>query len=169
MNLREERELLNYKDDNIIITEGESKMDKTKGKVIDFNNIEDTFDAMVEEQAKKCREDQDDANSKKDAINILTKFKNYITSAKFNIKCMYEAKANGTSYQIVKNGYVGKILGKIADILGLVIDITGEVIMYAVKFLTMLINSVVDLATTVVKKIISLFTLNCGETCNNNN
>lgn len=137
------------------------------GKVIDLNNMDRVFDEMVEEQAKQCRREQDSESTKvkRDAIVVLTKFKNYISSAKFKMKCFFEAKENNVPYCIVRNGYVKKILGKIADVLGLVIEITGEIVQYAVKFLSNLVNSIVNLTITLVKKIISLFTLNCGETC----
>lgn len=138
------------------------------GKVINLNNMDSTFDAMVEEQAKQCRKEQDNMDTmdkKKDAVKILSKFKNYISGARFNMKCMFEAKKTGMDYKIVKSLFIKKFLGKIADVLGLVIDITGEVILYAVKFISSLINSIVNLATTVIKKIISLFTLNCGDVC----
>jgi hypothetical protein len=138
------------------------------GKVIDLNNMEVVFDAMVEEQAKQCRREKDSAEDNKvkmDTVGVLAKFKNYITSARFKAKCFFEAKNKGTSYEIIRHKYIRGILGKIADILGLTIEITGEIILYAVKFIANLINSVVNLAVTLVKKIISLFTLNCGEHC----
>jgi hypothetical protein len=132
---------------------------------VDFNNMDEVFDAMVEEQAKQCRKEQDDLNSKKTATNVLVKFRDYITSARFKMKCFFDSKETGVNYKVLKNGYISRILGKIADVLGLTIDVCGEVVMYAVKFITNLINSVVNLAVTLVKKIISLFTLNCGEHC----
>jgi len=135
------------------------------GKVIDFNNMESVFDQMVEEQAKQCRKDQDDAESKKTATSVLLKFRNYLTSARFKMKCFFEAKESGMNYNIVKNVYISKVLGKIADVLGLTIDVAGEIVMYAVKFIDNLIHSIVNLTVILVKKIISLFTLNCGEHC----
>lgn len=135
------------------------------GKVIDFNNMETVFDQMVEEQAKQCRKEQDEMQTKKTATSVLLKFRNYLTSARFKMKCFFEAKESGMNYNVVKNVYVSKVLGKIADVLGLTIDVTGEIVMYAVKFINNLITSVVNLAVTLVKKIISLFTLNCGEHC----
>lgn len=138
------------------------------GKVIDFNNMDFVFDEMVEEQAKQCRKDQDsaeDSKTKTGAVAVLTKFKNYISGARFKAKCFFEAREKNVSYQVIRCKYIRNVLGKIADVLGLTIEITGEIILYTVKFLSNLINSVVNLAVTLVKKIISLFTLNCGETC----
>ncbi len=135
---------------------------------VNFNNMDNVFDMMVEEQAKQCKREQDSAESekaKKDAVGVLSKFRDYISGARFKMKCFFEAKENNVPYNIVRNGYIRKILGKIADVLGLTIEVTGEILQYAVKFISNLANSIVNLTVTLVKKIISLFTLNCGEHC----
>jgi hypothetical protein len=126
----------------------------------------DLFDQMLEEQAKALAKEKnegaEESTAKRSVRDTLANFREYITSFRFKMKCYNESKKYGCDYKVVRNAYVSNILGKIADILNLTISITSEAILYAVDFIGRLIDGVVNLAVTVCKKIIQLFTLNCG-------
>lgn len=131
----------------------------------EMNNM---FDKMLEEQAKQLAKEKQDGNAedegetKRSFRTTLLGFKEYITSARFKFKCFNESRRRGCDYKVVKNCYIKAILEKIADVLGLTITICSEMILYAVEFISKLVCSVINLAVSICKKIIQIFTLNCG-------
>lgn len=94
--------------------------------------------------------------------NLLNKFKNYITGAKFDKQCETAANKHGVNKKIVKNKVVGGFLGTIANILGLTLVIAGDIIMSAINFIAFVINKILDFAIDNLLKLINLLTLNCG-------
>lgn len=134
--------------------------------------MNDMFEKMLDEQAKQLAKEkaegngEEEAETKRSFRETLVGFKDYITSARFKFKCFDESRKIGCSYKIVRNHYVHTVLEKIADVLGLTISISSEILLYAVEFINKLICSVVNLAVSICKKIIQIFTLNCGSaTC----
>lgn len=126
------------------------------------NNMEDLFDEMLDAQ---CDELSGDASSEESmqVANVLTRFKEYICSDRFDKKCKQKAGELGIGdHTIVKNRLLHNTLSKIANVFNLAISITAEVIRYAVHFLSKLINLAVNFASTVCHKIINILTLNCG-------
>ena len=119
---------------------------------------------MLAEQAKKiAAEPGVDTGANIEAANVLTKFRNYIKSFKFDYKCRAKAKEAGIkNYKVLKSGFVYSILNKIADVLGFTINIVGDVITFALGFIADMLCRVVNFATSVCIKIVNLITLNCG-------
>lgn len=99
-----------------------------------------------------------------EAVGLLEKFKEYVTSNKFDKKCETAAKKHGVKKDIVKNKVIAGFLGTIANVLGLSITLIGDVIMSAVNFIGFIINKILEFAVDNLKKLITLLTLNCGET-----
>lgn len=133
---------------------------------------QELFDNMLDEQAKKLSEDkkngidvEEEIATKNTVRQTLKNFKDYIHSVRFKAKCAKKSAQTGLRYTIVRNFYVKSILEKIADILGLTLSITGDMISYAVEFVGRIINCIVDFAISICKKIIRVFTLDCGTTC----
>lgn len=140
-------------------------MEKIREEKVEVNmdNMEDVFDAMLDAQCEELKKENHTGQEQVQAGGVLEKFKNFIQSRRFDESCKAKAKQAGVKdYKIIKNAYVAGILGKIADTLNLVVRITADVIMYAVEFLTRLAGVVVNFASGLCNKIISLFTLNCG-------
>lgn len=130
-------------------------------KEVTMDNMDDIFDQMVDAQADQLKEEQD-ASSKKSAADVLLKFKNYITSMRFNLKCKKVSKEKGYDYKIFKRGIVKTMLQKIADIFGLTICVVGDVLTYAIEFLSSIICRVINFTMDICKKIVNLLTFNCG-------
>lgn len=98
-----------------------------------------------------------------DTKDILEKFKEYITSNKFDKKCEIASEKYGVKKKIVKNKVISGFLGTIANVLGLTITIGGDVIISAINFIAYVINKIILFSIDSLKKIIVLLTLNCGE------
>lgn len=98
-----------------------------------------------------------------EAIGLLEKFKDYVTSNKFNKKCETVAKKHGVKKDIVKNKVIAGFLGTVANVLGLSITLGGDILMSAVNFIGFIINKIIEFAVDNLKKLITLLTLNCGE------
>lgn len=98
------------------------------------------------------------------AVGLLEKFKSYVTSAKFDKKCETAAQKHGVKKDIVKNKVVAGFLGTVADVLGISITLIGDVLMSAVNFIAFIVNKVLEFAVDNLRKLITLLTLNCGET-----
>lgn len=125
-------------------------------------DMNDMFDEMLDLQAEVTPEEQ---KEKEEAVDLLTKFKDYIQSARFDNACRNKANELGISdYKIIKRGRTSAILGKIADTLNITINIVGDIITYAVNFLASLIKSIINFAISAVRGVVNVFTLNCG-TC----
>lgn len=99
----------------------------------------------------------------KDTKDILEKFKEYITSNKFDKKCEIASEKYGVKKKIVKNKVISGFLGTIANVLGLTITIGGDIIISAINFIAYVINKIILFSIDSLKKIITLLTLNCGE------
>lgn len=128
------------------------------------DNMDDIFDQMVDAQAEQLKKEQskDVAEEKRSATDTLIKFRKYINSMKFDMKCRKKAKEYGYDYKIFKRGIVKTILQKIADIFGLTVCVIGDVLTYAVEFLSNIITRVIDFTVGICKKIVNLLTFNCG-------
>ena len=132
------------------------------------NNIEDIFDEMLEETCKNMSAEdngvdmQEKEEAQKGAKAVLQKFLKYIRSSRFDTKCENYAKEFSLNKKIVKNHFIGSLLGKIADVLHLGITITCETIKYVVEFVSAILNRICDFCYNVCINIIKVFTLNCG-------
>lgn len=126
------------------------------------DNMEEIFDQMVDAQADQLKQEQDEADSKKSAESVLIKFRSYIKSLRFDLKCRQKAKEKGYDYKIFKRGIVKTMLQKIADIFGLTISVVGDVLTYAVEFLSNIICRIVNFTVSICHKIVTLLTFNCG-------
>lgn len=132
---------------------------------IEMSNMDEVFDKMVDEQAEQLKKEKDTADDKKSAVDVLSKFRNYITSIKFDLKCRKLAKDKGYSYKnykIFKRGIVHNILQKIADVFGLAVCVVGDILTYAVEFLSCIICRMVNFTVGICRKLINVLTLNCG-------
>lgn len=149
-------------------------MEKIREEKLEINmdNMDDVFDKMLDAQCEELKKQKEEYNNSKTAtkeksgvIDMLNKFKSYIQSRRFNSMCKTKSKDAGVKdYKIIKNAYVTGFLGKIADVLNLTIRITADAILYAVEFLSKLVNVALDFTTNICSKLINLFTLNCSET-----
>lgn len=126
------------------------------------DNMEEIFDQMVDAQADQLKQEQDEADSKKSAESVLIKFRSYIKSLRFDLKCRQKAKEKGYDYKIFKRGIVKTMLQKIADIFGLTISVVGDVLTYAVEFLSNIICRIVNFTVSICHKLVTLLTFNCG-------
>lgn len=126
------------------------------------DNMDEIFDKMVDAQADQLKEEQDVADDKQSAADVLTKFRAYIKSMRFDLKCRKTAKEKGYDYKIFKRGIVKTMLQKIADIFGLTICVVGDVLTYAIEFLSSIICRVINFAVSICHKIVTLLTFNCG-------
>ena len=126
------------------------------------DNMEEIFDKMVDAQADELKKEQDTADNKRSAVDVLTKFRSYINSLRFDLKCRQKAKEKGYDYKIFKRGIVKTVLQKIADIFGLTICVTGDILIYAVEFLSNIICRIVNFTVSICHKIVTLLTFNCG-------
>lgn len=132
------------------------------------NVVDDMFEEMLEDAAKSCAEEKETEKEKveqarKDTKEILQGFLKYIKSVRFNTKIDNMSKTYGLDRKIIKNHFISRILGKIADILHLVIAITAEIVKYVVEFINAIVGKVVDFSYSVCTNLIDLFTLNCGK------
>lgn len=129
------------------------------------DNMEEIFDQMVDAQADELKKEQNTADDKKSVVDVLTKFRSYIKSLRFDLKCRQKAKDKGYSYKnykIFKRGIVKTILQKIADVFGLAVCVVGDILTYAVEFLSCIICRMVNFTVGICRKLINVLTLNCG-------
>lgn len=167
--------------EEIVVTESISPLDAVNKAIADAGltdvltegeeEIVDGFIArtkVAESTPKAERVIVNKVNSEKvetamEAESLLRKFKNYITSAKFDKVCETSAQKHGVKKCAVKNKVIAGFLGTIADVLGLSLTIVGDVTMSAVNFVAFIINKILEFAIDNVKKLVTLLTLNCGE------
>lgn len=132
------------------------------------NVVDEMFDEMLEETAKACSKEEEKVEEekveevRKETKDILQGFLKYIRSIRFEKKIDNMSKTYQLDKKIVRNHFIKKILGKIADILHLAIAITAEIIKYVAEFISAIINKVVEFSYSVCTNLINLFTLNCG-------
>lgn len=101
-----------------------------------------------------------------EATDLLNKFKNYITSNKFDKQCKASAKKHGVSKSIVKNRAISGFLGTIADVLGLTFTVVGDIAISGVNFIAYIINNIINFAVENLLRLVSALTLNCGKSIN---
>lgn len=162
--------------DNVIEVE-KDKTDLVTDPAIEKAELTDNEETLIEEALetveaeevsgppkteamKNAESNQGDLASQ--ATDLLTKFKEYITSESFEAKCEKSAQKYGKDTSAVKSGFIKNSLGTIANVLNLTINITGNIVKSAVSFIEMAIISIVDFSASVLHKLVSLFTLNCG-------
>ena len=117
-------------------------------------------------QDNKKSKEPDMESTAKMAAGVLGKFKDYITSDKFDKTCEDAAKKHGVKKNIVKSKMISGFLGTIADTLGLTIKVGGDIILGAVGFISAIIERIVEFAVDSLLKLVSVLTLNCGDVIN---
>lgn len=115
------------------------------------------------EKILEC-DDREPVKSKEQikVVDLLSKFKDYISGEKFENKCDATSKKYNVSSKVIKNKFVSNALGTIADVLNLTVSIIGDVITGAAKFIDVIICSVMTYTTNTLHKIINILTFNCG-------
>lgn len=133
------------------------------------DNDNDMFDAMFDAQVEEMQQEREDDDTEEqeevteETSSVLSKFRDYIKSLSFDLKCKRKAKDLGYhNYKIFKNGIIKKILGKIADTFNLTICVIGDVLTYAINFIGHVLTNIIYFSVNICKKIISLLTFNCG-------
>ena len=122
-------------------------------------------ESMSASQAKVIKVSDEESTAQM-AVGVLQKFKDYITSDKFDKACEDAGKKYGVKKNIVKSKMISGFLGTIADTLGLTITIAGDIILGAVGFIATIIERIVEFTVDSLLKLVSVLTLNCGEVVN---
>lgn len=126
-------------------------------------NFNEQFDNLFEAHCEELKNSADLNQEQSKTKNLLENFKSYINSKGFDAKAKEQAKKAGIkNYKIIKNAYVSKILGHIANACNIAITITADVVKFASKFITKLICNITNIAQKVCYKIINILTFGCA-------
>jgi hypothetical protein len=96
------------------------------------------------------------------AKKILGNFMSFIQGDEFDEKCEEKATKYGLSSSIVKNAFIRNVLGSIANALNMTVHIAGDIVKGAVGFIATIIDNVVNFGVSVLHKLVTVATLNCG-------
>lgn len=123
---------------------------------------------LSEEESEKIEKIlEDEEKVKKEAqtktVDLLTKFKEYISGNKFNKKCEEAGDKYNLSSTSIKNLFVKNTLGTIADILNLTVSIVGDIILGVSNFINIIICNIATYTSKTLHKIINIITFHCGE------
>lgn len=141
----------------------EVKSEPVRSKRDFVKEVKDLSEAE-EEKMEKALECDEVITGKEQVkvVDLLTRFKEYVSGDKFDKKCKEAGKKHGLDGKTIKNKFIRNSLKTIADILNLTISITGDIILGAANFINMIICSITKYTTDALHKIINILTLNCG-------
>ena len=94
--------------------------------------------------------------------NSLDRFIQMIRSKSFARKCKNESKKYGVNEKFIKNLYAQKILNNLADGTGMVIKTFGYAFNYLVRFVSYIIQRIVDFAVCALVELVNLVTIRKG-------
>lgn len=132
------------------------------------NTVNDMFDEMLEQTVDQMETEEVTEETEKARVTVkesLSNFLGYIKSKRFTNKCKDISKKHNVNYKVIKNHFIGRLLGRIADVLHLGVAITAEIINYAVEFLAAIIKKTAEFTQNICVSLINLLTLNCGGAC----
>ena len=121
-----------------------------------------TLSEKEREKIDKSITGEEDKNARISAVDMLVKFKNFISSNDFDKQAERVSKKYSITKSAIKNRFINGFLGTIADVLNLTVSITGDVIIGAINFINNIIKSIINFTTATLHKLINLLTLNCG-------
>lgn len=134
-----------------------SKRDFVK-EVKDLSEAEDEkIEKILEKEEKSSKEEQGKV------VDLLTRFKEYISKDKFEKKCDDIGNKYNLNGSSVKNLFVKNTLGTIADILNLSVSIIGDIVLGVSNFINIIICNIATYTSKSLHKVINILTLNCGE------
>lgn len=117
---------------------------------------------VIINSAMDNNENLDAEKVKFSAVDMLVKFKNFISSDNFDQKVNDVSRKYNVDKCVVKNKFIKGFLGTVADVLNLTISITGDILVGAVRFINSIIKNIVNFASATLHKLVNLITLNCG-------
>lgn len=149
------------KDDDEDVVKSESQKKKTKRDFVkEVKELSELEDEKVEEILEK--DDRPTKKEQAETINLLTKFKEYISGDKFNKKCNDLGSKHNLNGSNVKNLFIKNTLGTVADILNLTVSIIGDVILGVSNFINIVICNIATYTSNTLHKVINVLTLHCG-------
>lgn len=120
--------------------------------------IEEIIDNMAEFTAEEISK-SDEAREKIKLSETLNKFNSMLRSRAFERKCKEQGKKYGVSSKFIKNAYATKILNSVGEGAGVSIETIGEAFNYLIRFVSYLIQKVMDIAVSVLTKLVNIITL----------
>lgn len=137
------------------------RSEKKEEKIPEEEELSEEEEELVDEAMGEVQDTKKE-DVKLSAIDMLVKFKNFISSDDFDKKVEKVSRRYSISKSVVKNKFIRGFLGTIADVLNLTIAITGDIIVCAIKFINTIIKNIINFAASTLHKLINLLTLNCG-------
>lgn len=140
------------------------KVDEQVKEKRDFvKEVKDLSEAEDEKVEKILNYDQKIIEKEQfKAVDLLTKFKEYVSGEKFDKKCNTAGKKYGIDGKDIKNKFIKNSLRTIADILNLTVSIAGDIINGVTNFINIIISSITNYTSNALHKLINILTLNCG-------
>ena len=121
---------------------------------------EDDEETISEKETSKTVE-----NTAEQAISLLNKFKDYISSNRLDEKSKEYADKYNLDSKIVKNTFISNVLGFIGKTLHVAVHTVGNLVHAGVLFINRIIKNITKFSVYSLDKVIDFITLNCAIDC----
>lgn len=117
---------------------------------------EEIFEECFEESVKA----QADQKEKKEAFDVLSKFKNYISSQKFQDKASELSGKYGIPKKKIIKNFLGSFLGMVSDICHVAIGFMQDALTVAINSIDYILKNMVNMSANMLRGLVRVCTLN---------
>lgn len=120
-------------------------------------NFEQLIGDMADFTAETLSAEQEERERAR-LTDTIKKVSEMLRGKSFSRKCKEQAKAYGVNERMIKNVYASSILNAIGETTGVALEIVGEAFNYLTRFISYILQKVMDFTIGLLTKIVNVIT-----------
>lgn len=122
---------------------------------------EPDFEQLIGDMADFAAETLSAEQEEKERARLtdtIRKVSEMLRGKSFSKKCKEQAKSYGVNERMIKNVYASSVLNAIGETTGVVLEIVGEAFNYLTRFISFVLQRVMDFTVSLLTKIVNVIT-----------